>query len=64
MKKKTSLLFAIFFFVNSLCFAQWVSLDKSSLPDTKPNVQLISDDITGTVIKVDLSGFRIKEFSA
>ena len=63
MKKNTSLFFAIFFFVNSLCFAQWVSLDKSSLPDSKPNVQLISDDISGTVIKVDISGFRIKEFS-
>ena len=64
MKKKTSLFFAIFFFVNSLCFAQWVSLDKNSLPDSKPNVQLISDDITGTVIKVELPGFNIKEFNA
>jgi hypothetical protein len=62
MKKKISLFFSIFFFVSSLCFAQWVPLDKNSTPDSKPNVQLISDDINGTIIKVELPGFRIREF--
>ncbi|MBE0571467.1 MAG: T9SS type A sorting domain-containing protein [Ignavibacteriaceae bacterium] len=61
--KKHILFFVIVFLYNSLNFAQWVSLDKNSLPDSKPNVQLISDDITGTVIKVDLTGFQIKEFN-
>ena len=63
MKKKISLFFAIFFLINSHCFAQWVSLDNNSVPDTKPFVQLISDDVTGTVIKIELPGFRIKEFN-
>ena len=62
MKRKISIFCTVLFFVNSICLAQWVSLDKNSLPDSEPNVQLISDDITGTIIKVDLSGFRIKEF--
>ncbi|MDZ7624282.1 MAG: hypothetical protein U5J96_07550 [Ignavibacteriaceae bacterium] len=53
--KKHILLFAIVLLYNSLNFAQWVSLDKNSLPDSKPNVQLISDDIYCTVIKVDLT---------
>jgi len=62
MKKKISLFFAIFFFVSSLCFAQWVSIDKNSTPDSKPIVKLISDDMTGSIISVTLPGFRIKEF--
>ena len=62
MKRKISILCTVLFFVNSICIAQWVSLDKNSLPNSEPNVQLISDDITGTIIKVDLSGFRVKEF--
>ena len=47
MKRKISFFCTVLFFVNSICFAQWVSLDKHSLPDSKPNVKLISDDITG-----------------
>ncbi len=64
MKKKISLFFVVVFLNVSPALAQWVALDKNALPDSKPNVQLISDDITGTVIKVDISGFRIKEFEA
>jgi hypothetical protein len=64
MKNKILLCLSISFLINTVCLAQWVSLDKNSLPDSKPNVQLISDDITGTVIKVELPGFRIKEFNA
>jgi hypothetical protein len=64
MKNKNLLYLAVVVLINSVCFGQWISLDKNSVPDSKPNVQLISDDITGTVIKVELTGFRIKEFSA
>lgn len=64
MKKNKLLCLAIVLLTSSIGFAQWVSLDKNSPPDSKPVVQLISDDINATVIKVDLPGFRIKEFSA
>ena len=64
MKNHFILFTAIVFSISTMSFAQWVSLDKNSLPDSKPVVQLISDDITGTVIKVNLPGFSIKEFSA
>ena len=64
MIKKISLFFVFVFLINSFCIAQWVSIDKYSVPDSKPNVQLISDDVTGTVIKIELPGFRIDEFNA
>jgi hypothetical protein len=64
LKKYFILFAAIVFSISTISFPQWVSLDKNSLPDSKPVVQLISDDITGTVIKVNLPGFRIKEFNA
>ena len=64
MIKKISLFFVCSFLINSFCLAQWVSIDKNSIPNSKPNVQLISDDITGTVIKIELPGLQIGEFSA
>lgn len=64
MKTKLSFFLAAVFLSISPVLAQWVSLDNNSAPDSKPKVELISDDITGTVIKVDISGFRIKEFEA
>ena len=64
MKNKKLLCFTFVVLINSVCFGQWISLEKNSLPDSKPIVQLVSDDISGTVIKIELTGFRIKEFSA
>jgi len=64
MKNKILLCLSISFLINTVCLAQWVSLDKNSLQDAKPTVQLISDDITGTVIKVELPGFKINKFIA
>lgn len=48
--------------IHSISSAQWISLDKYSIPDSPPNVQLISDDAFSTIIKVDLSGFYLNEF--
>jgi hypothetical protein len=42
--------------------AQWYSLDQTQTGKTPPVVQILSDDETGTVIKVDISGFELKEF--
>ena len=64
MKKNILFTILIFAVVSSFSFAQWISLDKFSTPGTSPSVQLISDDATSTVIKVDLPGFQIQEFNA
>ena len=62
--KKCLLLFTALLISFTSTFAQWVSLDKNSPPDSKPNVQLISDDFNSTVIKVDITGFWIKQFNS
>ena len=64
MIKKISLCFVFIFLINTFSLAQWISIDKNSVPNSKPNVQLISDDITGTVIKIELPGLQIDEFNA
>jgi len=64
MIKKITLSVVCALLINTLSVAQWVSIDDNSIPDSKPNVQLISDDITGTVINIELPGFRINEFNA
>lgn len=42
--------------------ADWVSLDQNKTANTPPQVTLISDDNSSTVIKIDLAGFDITEF--
>ncbi len=42
--------------------AEWVPLDKNSKSNTSPKVTLISDGINNTVIKIEISGFDVKEF--
>ena len=59
-----SLTFLIVFLLQTISFTQWIPLDKFSTPNSKPDVQLISDDDLSAVIKVELPGFRINEFSA
>jgi hypothetical protein len=62
--KKCFLLFAVLLISFTSNFAQWVSLNKTSPPESKPNVQLISDDFNSTVIKIEITGFRIKEINS
>jgi len=64
MINKKSLGWLLIVLMQSISFAQWISIDKYSIPNSPPVVQLISDDATSTVIKVDLPGFYINEFSA
>ena len=64
MIRKTFLCVSVLIIFSSFSFAQWIPLEKNSLPGTKPDVQLISSDATGAVIKVDLPGFYLKEFSS
>ena len=41
--------------------AEWVSIDKNKVSKTPPKVTLISNDSNSTIIKVELSGFNLKE---
>jgi len=41
--------------------AEWVSLDKNKVSNTPPKVTLISNDDYSTVIKIEVSGFNVKE---
>ena len=64
MIKRILLSLLITIFLTSVCFAQWIPLNKFSTPNSPPDVQLISDDAFSTVIKVELPGFQINEFIA
>ncbi len=43
--------------------AEWIPLDKNIESNRPPEVTLLSDDNNSTVIKVDISGFQLNEFS-
>ena len=47
-----------------IMMAQWIPLNNAQKIKTAPIVQIISDDNNSTVIKVDISGFDIKELYA
>src|SRR5512135_3565073 len=63
MKKRIFLLLVVVFLNASTGFTQWISLDKNSIPDSKPEVHLLKDNGTESGIKVDLPGFRINDFN-
>jgi len=42
--------------------AEWVSVDKNKTSNTPPKVTVLSDDNNSTVIKIEISGFDVKEF--
>ena len=63
MRNLVSLSCLIALLIQSIASAQWISIDKFSSPDTPPTVQLLSDNETSTIIKVDLPGFYINEFT-
>ncbi len=64
MIKISTFIITSLFLINSTILAQWVSLDNSSLPNSQPEIQILSDDITSTVVKVNLPGLMIGEFDA
>ncbi len=47
----------------TLCKADWVSLNKQASTPSPPEVTLLSDDQNSTVVRIDISGFEIKELS-
>jgi hypothetical protein len=63
MFKKILIVLIISAFIPFKMNAEWVSLDKNKVSNTPPEITLISDDNNSTVIKIELSGFNVKEFS-
>ncbi len=63
MLKKILIIFIISSFIPYKMNAEWVSLDKNKTSKTPPKVTLISDDSNSTIIKIELSGFNIKEIN-
>jgi hypothetical protein len=64
MIRKISLSCLVIVLIQSITSAQWISIDKYSTPDSPPIVQLISDNASSSIIKVDLPGFYLSEFTA
>ncbi len=62
MFKKVLIVLIISAFIPFKMNAEWVSLDKNKVSNTPPMVSLISNDDNSTVIKIELSGFNLKEF--
>jgi len=59
--KNKSLLLLLIFLTPFLLKAEWISLNKNKAEQTPPNVTLIRDDSNSTVIKIDISGFDLKD---
>ena len=57
--------YSLFFLLFSFSLnAQWISVDKNKEPYTLPTVQLLSDDNFSSVIKIELAGFELSQFTA
>ena len=59
---KTFIVSIILGFFPLSMMAQWYSLNNEQKIRTAPVVQILSDDANSTVIKVEISGFELKEF--
>ena len=64
MKRKIILLLMSSLLVPFLLKAEWIPLDKKNTTPTEPKITLISEDNTSTVIKIEISGFEVKDFSS
>jgi hypothetical protein len=64
MAKITKSVFFFFILFPAFAVAQWISIDEYALPNSPARVQLISDDGLSTVIRVDLPGFQLSEFTS
>jgi PKD repeat protein len=62
MRKKLLLLMIIGMFCPFLMRAGWIPINNQKTSPAPPIVTLISDDINSTVLKIEISGFDLKEF--
>ena len=63
MRNKLSFFLIIILFIPFLLKAEWIPLNNKNSSPTPPNVTLISDDNNSTVLKIDISGFELKDFN-
>ena len=59
--KKLLIILFISAFIPFKMNAEWVSVDKNKVSNTPPKVTILSDDNNSTVIKIEISGFNVKE---
>ncbi|QQS37911.1 MAG: T9SS type A sorting domain-containing protein [Ignavibacteriales bacterium] len=65
MNKTRIYLFIVsIFLLNTFSQAQWISIDNKTSVFTNPAVTLLSDDASGTVIKIDIPGYLLQQFNA
>jgi len=64
MLRKVLLSFLILALIPFKMEAEWVSLDNNKTPNTPPKVTMLSDNNSSTVIKIEISGFDVKEFNS
>ncbi|MCD4731335.1 MAG: hypothetical protein K8R74_12085, partial [Bacteroidales bacterium] len=64
MQRKELLLMIILVFIPFLMRAEWIPLNKQNTSPTPPNVTLISDDNSSSVLKIEISGFDLKDFNS
>jgi hypothetical protein len=62
MQKIRLLLLLIVLLTPFFVIGEWISLDGNHAKKSGPKVTLISDDGNSTVLKIDISGFDLKEF--
>jgi hypothetical protein len=62
MLKSILLVLLISLLVPFKMMAEWVPVDKNKTSNMPPNVTLLRDDNNSTVIKIEISGFDLKEF--
>jgi hypothetical protein len=62
MQKKILQLLVIFMVIPFIMKAEWIPLNKQSNSSAPPSVTLVSDDNSSTVIKIEISGFELKDF--
>ena len=64
MKRKTILSIAILLLIPFIIKAEWVSLNKKNTTQTPPDVTLISDDNSSSVLKIEISGFDLRDINS
>jgi hypothetical protein len=64
MQNKFLLPLIITLFVPFLVRAEWIPLSKGNTTPAPPKVTLVSDDNSSTVIKIEISGFDLNDFSS
>ena len=64
MRKNCYFLVFLVLSMGQIVNAQWVSIDNTSLAGSRAEVSLISDSPSETILKVNLPGFYIKDFTS